>query len=489
MTTVDGRISQCMVSLFMLIVSAAKWLRVDGNPARLSDYLTSSHGVALTTLLDNPFANELIASVIIFSGYQLLTLYDVWKRRSSAQHTTACIICTYMLVVTLPLFQIKDVRTQLLLRYISWFFTFSSVLQTHYVVASPRHISSIQSQPAFLILWCCNLMYFMFPSYSALVVLWLVSGVCMVVLVWVPERETLMLYMILYGGLFTLRELGFFSEENLVRAFIIADIVSKCINMNDIRARNIPLVQSTLNSIKLLRIMSPKLEEARQAGLVTDQELANISQLLDKRDNGTKELSEAMMAELVDLQNESLLSGSRFSSGERYVMFLDVVDYTAFVMNSELAEVVVFMNALYIEMDLLAAKHKVGKLETVGDSYVVVTSARDTVGLLNFGTDVLTKYGSRLRVGIDFGVVADVVLGHDKLRQSCIGHAVNCASRMQSTGKPGMMHVSTRVRDVASRPVAEADLGSFVPREGLVLIKGVGEEQTFFFVPAPTPQM
>jgi class 3 adenylate cyclase len=170
-------------------------------------------------------------------------------------------------------------------------------------------------------------------------------------------------------------------------------------------------------------------------------------------------------------------------------MFLDVVDYTAFVMNSELAEVVVFMNALYIEMDLLAAKHKVGKLETVGDSYVVVTSARDTVGLLNFGTDVLTKYGSRLRVGIDFGVVADVVLGHDKLRQSCIGHAVNCASRMQSTGKPGMMHVSTRVRDVASRPVAEADLGSFVPREGLVLIKGVGEEQTFFFVPAPTPQM
>lgn len=130
-----------MVSLFMLIVSAAKWLRVDGNPARLSDYLTSSHGVALTTLLDNPFANELIASVIIFSGYQLLTLYDVWKRRSSAQHTSACTICTYMLVVTLPLFQIKDVRTQLLLRYISWFFTFSSVLQTHYVVASPRHIS------------------------------------------------------------------------------------------------------------------------------------------------------------------------------------------------------------------------------------------------------------------------------------------------------------------------------------------------------------
>ena len=79
-------------------------------------------------------------------------------------------------------------------------------------------------------------------------------------------------------------------------------------------------------------------------------------------------------------------------------MFLDVVDYTAFVMNSELAEVVVFMNALYIEIKLLAAKHKVGKLEIVGDRYVVGTSARDTVGLLNFGTDVLTKYGSRLRV-------------------------------------------------------------------------------------------
>jgi hypothetical protein len=108
----------------------------------------------------------------------------------------------------------------------------------------------------------------------------------MVVLVWVPERETLMLYMMVYGGLFAVRELGFFSEENLVRAFFIADIVSKCINMNDndIRARIIPLVQSTLNSIKLLRIMSPKLEEARQAGLVTDQELANNSSTSGERE-------------------------------------------------------------------------------------------------------------------------------------------------------------------------------------------------------------
>ena len=74
-----------MVSLFMLIVSAAKWLRVDGNPARLSGHLyLSSHGVALTTLLNNPFTDELIAAVIIFSGYQLLTLYDVWRRNTRA---------------------------------------------------------------------------------------------------------------------------------------------------------------------------------------------------------------------------------------------------------------------------------------------------------------------------------------------------------------------------------------------------------------------
>jgi len=303
-------------------------------------------------------------------------------------------------------------------------------------------------------------------------------------LIWVPEGETLMMHMVVYGALFSVRVLGFFNDENLCRAFIIADIASKCVNMNEIRSRNVPIVQSTLNSIKLLRIMSPKLEEARQAGLVSAQELTKITQLLDKRDAGTKELSEAMLSDLIDVHNESLLSGDRFSSAERFVMFVDVVDYTSFVKNNDLSEVVVFMNDLYIKMDLLAVRHKVGKLETVGDSYVVVNS--DIVSVLRFGSDVLSKFGSRLRIGVDFGVVADVVLGYEKLRQSCIGHAVNCASRIQSTGDPGKLHVSIRVRDAASRLVAEAELGSFVPRAELVLLKGVGEEQTFFFEPAST---
>jgi adenylate cyclase len=84
-----------------------------------------------------------------------------------------------------------------------------------------------------------------------------------------------------------------------------------------------------------------------------------------------------------------------------------------------------------------------------------------------------------LRIGIHFGSATAGIIGDTRFSYDVWGDAVNVASRMESHGVPGRIHVSAAYREAAT--------GVFVFEErGETEIRSVGPTRTFFLVgPAP----
>ena len=78
-----------------------------------------------------------------------------------------------------------------------------------------------------------------------------------------------------------------------------------------------------------------------------------------------------------------------------------------------------------------------------------------------------------LRIGIHAGPVVAGVIGHRKFAYDLWGHTVNVASRLESAGRPGAIHVSSSF--------AAALKNDFVfEGHGEVELKGKGEMSTCF---------
>ncbi|MBA2690587.1 MAG: adenylate/guanylate cyclase domain-containing protein [Burkholderiales bacterium] len=140
------------------------------------------------------------------------------------------------------------------------------------------------------------------------------------------------------------------------------------------------------------------------------------------------------------------------------VMFADIVNFTK--LSEELApgEMVALLNEIFSAFDMLAEKHGLEKIKTIGDAYMVA-------GGLEFGgqhhyadsiadmalemRDMVLNYrpinGDQLeiRIGIGTGPVVAGVIGMKKFIYDLWGDTVNIASRMTSEGVAGGIQVDT----------------------------------------------
>jgi class 3 adenylate cyclase len=181
---------------------------------------------------------------------------------------------------------------------------------------------------------------------------------------------------------------------------------------------------------------------------------------------------------------------------ERYddvsVLFADMVGFTPLSARLTPTGLVEMLNHVFSGFDELADKHGVEKIKTIGDAYMAAG------GLIEANPDHLAATaamalemqerlrkldgayaGLSLRIGLHVGSVIAGVIGIRKFIYDIWGDAVNIASRLESHGAPGRVHVSDAVFQRLQGRF------SFDPR-GSIELKGRGPMQTYF-LDAPAP--
>ncbi|MFN8360092.1 MAG: adenylate/guanylate cyclase domain-containing protein [Candidatus Kapaibacterium sp.] len=174
------------------------------------------------------------------------------------------------------------------------------------------------------------------------------------------------------------------------------------------------------------------------------------------------------------------------------VLFADIVNFTKLSQRITPEELVEGLDRIFSEFDALAEKHGLEKIKTIGDAYMVVSGAPvprsdhaeamahfafDMVEAMKEFRSISTGEEIQVRIGIHSGEVVAGVIGKKKFAYDLWGDAVNTASRMESHGEAGKIHVSEEFMHALSL----SSFQSFCFQErGEMEIKGKGRMQTYF---------
>jgi class 3 adenylate cyclase len=186
---------------------------------------------------------------------------------------------------------------------------------------------------------------------------------------------------------------------------------------------------------------------------------------------------------------EELKSGKDIIAERREdvsVLFADIVGFTPLASQTPPEELVGLLNTIFSGFDDLVTARGLEKIKTIGDAYMVcgglpeplpghlVMMADLALAMRRLISDIggPTGHHMQLRIGMDFGPVVAGVIGKHKFSYDVWGDVVNTASRMESTARPGSIHVTPAV-ERALRGQYE-----FAPR-GPVAIRGKAAMNTF----------
>ena len=170
------------------------------------------------------------------------------------------------------------------------------------------------------------------------------------------------------------------------------------------------------------------------------------------------------------------------------VLFVDIAGFTHFSAGRPPDHVVQVLNEIFSGFDTLVDRYDAEKIKTIGDAYMVVGKG-NVADIARLALDMVASmqaYSCRsgfpldVRCGMHVGPTVAGVIGLKRFLYDVWGDAVNTASRMESLGQPGRVHVSEEVyRELA---------GSFVfESRGAIEVKGKGTLQTYFLGPPVAP--
>lgn len=211
--------------------------------------------------------------------------------------------------------------------------------------------------------------------------------------------------------------------------------------------------------------------------------------------------NERLLLNILPASIAERLRGGEMVIADRFddmaVLFADVVGFTELSSRLEPGEVVDLLNRIFTMCDSLAERHGLEKVKTIGDAYMVVGGlprdpgpegvARSPSGpievaamALEMAADVSrmraeTGMDVQIRMGMHVGPAVAGVIGMKKFIYDVWGDTVNMASRMESTGLPGRVQISSETRD---RLATAFEL----ERRGIVEVKGKGPIETWFVV-------
>lgn len=193
----------------------------------------------------------------------------------------------------------------------------------------------------------------------------------------------------------------------------------------------------------------------------------------------------------------------RLRGGERVIadrfedstlLIADIVGFTQLSSALSAGDLVALLNEVFSALDRLVERNGLEKVKTIGDAYMVIggvpVEASDHVervaefalGMAATIDDLplVQSHPIRFRIGVDCGPIVAGVIGTKRTIYDVWGDTVNMASRMESLGVAGRIHVTPAVHDRLH------DRYSFEER-GTIEVKGKGQMPTYFLVGRADP--
>ncbi len=179
---------------------------------------------------------------------------------------------------------------------------------------------------------------------------------------------------------------------------------------------------------------------------------AEMQRAESERARADKVLYNVLPASIADeLKREERVNAVKFDN--MGVLFADIAGFTSFSRALPPDALVLVLNQIFSAFDALVEKYGLEKIKTIGDAYMVVAHHRlDALGQLALDMgEAMRRYNSgngtdlAMRIGIHAGPAVAGVIGVKRFLYDVWGDTVNVASRMESSGEPGAVHVSEAV--------------------------------------------
>ncbi|XP_064635394.1 soluble guanylate cyclase 88E-like isoform X2 [Lineus longissimus] len=249
-------------------------------------------------------------------------------------------------------------------------------------------------------------------------------------------------------------------------------------------------------------------DSSRDLILAGTQQSAELKLALDQEQQKSKKLEDSMKKLDMEMKRTDQLLyqmipksvADRLRSGEAAmntcetfesvtVLFSDVVGFTSICSKISPLEVVTMLNAMYTKFDQLSEVHKVYKVETIGDAYMVVSGAPTVTRfhaqyICDMALDMVLEMTSladpstgdhlSIRVGAHSGMVVAGVVGLKMPRYCLFGDTVNTASRMESNSAAQKIHISETVK------LRLEGFPYMVKERGTTEVKGKGTMKTYW---------
>ena len=171
------------------------------------------------------------------------------------------------------------------------------------------------------------------------------------------------------------------------------------------------------------------------------------------------------------------------------VLFADIVGFTQLASSVKPIELLDLLNQIFSIFDRLCERHKLEKIKTIGDAYMVVgglpkPQPNHAEAIAQMALDMQTKITQfrnqtqqafNMRIGINTGPVVAGVIGLKKFSYDLWGDTVNMASRMESHGLPGRIQVTAATYEKLKEKF-------LFEERGAIEVKGKGQMTTYFLL-------
>lgn len=233
--------------------------------------------------------------------------------------------------------------------------------------------------------------------------------------------------------------------------------------------------------------MAGRLKSAMTEAKQKAEEAQNQAKALaEERHHSEKLLHNILPAVIAErLQKGESMIAETFP--EVTVLFADIVGFTRLADKIGPRETVSMLNDVFGLFDELVNVHKLEKIKTIGDCYMVVggvpdrspthcqQTARFALAALKSFEDYAAAFPHplRIRMGMHTGTVVAGIVGTQKFSYDLWGDVVNVASRYESSAEPNRIHVSDAVRVRLEDDFVFEDAGE-------VDLKGKGKMRSWF---------